>query len=105
MRVQCFGAAPFLLLELGLGRIQIPGMKLSRLTILDVAALLGAATPEVLEKVEASAGFSAGFDELHQANQAMLEAEQRLERAERAIAVMAREFFKKSEIKDAKWEK
>ena len=38
-------------------------------------------------------------------SQAMLEAEQRLERAERAIAVMAREFFKKSEIKDAKWEK
>lgn len=72
--------------------------------MLDLAALMGAAAPESVAKAEESEAFGKLVEELEAATEAAVGAKQRLKLAERAMATMARGFFSKREIKEAKWD-
>lgn len=77
---------------------------LTRLTALDLAALLGAADKQTIEKIDANETFAAAQTELLDSTTLARIAIQRRERAEQVMAIVARQYFTREALEKAQWE-
>ncbi len=78
-------------------------MDYNRLSSLDLAALLASADSTTLKKVEDNEGFDAAQKELIQSTQDFIAAAQRMERAERTMMIVVRQFFQRKQVEESKW--
>jgi hypothetical protein len=77
---------------------------LTRLTALDVAALIGSADKATVDKIDGNEMFTAAQTELLDSTTLARIALQRQHRAEQVMAIVARQFFTREALERSKWE-